>query len=652
VGYRKARAPHVLVAAYNAPLKIRAMADYLCSGADDQVQINAAIVEANAAGGGIVELSEGTFNVNPASGQTSQSGTAATIATADTITLALLGETGIGAKLAPGDAVYIYDGSEGGDSLQDNNADTIYTVLGDDEDTGNERGADVALISFNNQNTYSSVKWRLCHYCVKLLPKVRLIGQSGVATQILLAAQSPTEDPIVVVHYGGVNQNNRGWAGVERAAIAGNASAQPTGLRTYGLFLNWFNYDSRLHELYVRYLYATQSDTFVDGNVTVETDTIESGAHGFSTGDAVTLTTTGTLPTGLSLATTYYVVRVDADSFKLAATLAHALAGTPVVDITAAAGGGTHTITGTTTGDGIVIDMGWGLMGGDFVIEDCYDGLVLNSGSVILDSMKLTGNAGRSLVLRGAKGCVLANLYPIGGATGGIAIFGGKRNMIENVYFDQSGVNVGDCLIFDHREDDSPARNKVAGCYFDLCVNSGKAVNFVHHTAILNEIEGIVYDGASSQVVVTRTNLTETYGWIDLKGDLVKPNADCTDLILGKNTSGGSLTIANAVGRKASGGTDAYELAYVATKGDVFLGGLTETAADGVEVHVITRGRTKVRADGSGTAIAVGDWLTADTDGEWVKAASGDWVKGFSREASTSANDVIEADVVEGFELP
>jgi hypothetical protein len=83
---------------------------------------------------------------------------------------------------------------------------------------------------------------------------------------------------------------------------------------------------------------------FVDGDVTVGTDAIAETAHGLFTGDVVQLTTTGTLPTGLALATDYYVIRVDADSFKLAASAKDAEEGT-AVDITAAAGGGTHTVT-------------------------------------------------------------------------------------------------------------------------------------------------------------------------------------------------------------------------------------------------------------------------------------------------------------------
>lgn len=64
-----------------------------------------------------------------------------------------------------------------------------------------------------------------------------------------------------------------------------------------------------------------------------------------SSGIAVTVSTTGTLPAGLSASTNYFVIRVDQNlgTFKLATTIANANAGT-AIDITSA-GTGTHTVT-------------------------------------------------------------------------------------------------------------------------------------------------------------------------------------------------------------------------------------------------------------------------------------------------------------------
>lgn len=83
------------------------------------------------------------------------------------------------------------------------------------------------------------------------------------------------------------------------------------------------------------------------------TDIITSAAHGRVTGERVRLTTTTTLPAGLSLATTYYVIRIDADTFKLASSAANALAGT-AVDITDT-GTGVHTVSGYENITGIFL---------------------------------------------------------------------------------------------------------------------------------------------------------------------------------------------------------------------------------------------------------------------------------------------------------
>lgn len=60
------------------------------------------------------------------------------------------------------------------------------------------------------------------------------------------------------------------------------------------------------------------------------------GAHGFSTGQGVRVTTTDTIPPLLVVGTTYYVIYVDADSIGFALTSALAVAGTKI-DIQAGA---------------------------------------------------------------------------------------------------------------------------------------------------------------------------------------------------------------------------------------------------------------------------------------------------------------------------
>jgi len=86
--------------------------------------------------------------------------------------------------------------------------------------------------------------------------------------------------------------------------------------------------------------------TFDDSLVSTGDDTITVPDKFFpAQGQTVVLSTTGTLPTGLS-AGTYYVIRASATTIKLAANQANANAGT-AIDITAASGGGVHTMTVT-----------------------------------------------------------------------------------------------------------------------------------------------------------------------------------------------------------------------------------------------------------------------------------------------------------------
>jgi len=70
---------------------------------------------------------------------------------------------------------------------------------------------------------------------------------------------------------------------------------------------------------------------------------VSSAAHGLITGDVVSFTTTGALPTGLTASTNYYVVYVDAGTFSLATTYSNAIAGTKIA--TSGSQSGTHTLT-------------------------------------------------------------------------------------------------------------------------------------------------------------------------------------------------------------------------------------------------------------------------------------------------------------------
>jgi hypothetical protein len=83
--------------------------------------------------------------------------------------------------------------------------------------------------------------------------------------------------------------------------------------------------------------------TFLDAAVNTSTDQINLVGHGQDTGYKCILSSTGTLPTGISENTHLYVIKVDNNHIRLATTLENANSGT-YIDITAAVGGGTHTI--------------------------------------------------------------------------------------------------------------------------------------------------------------------------------------------------------------------------------------------------------------------------------------------------------------------
>lgn len=93
--------------------------------------------------------------------------------------------------------------------------------------------------------------------------------------------------------------------------------------------------------------------TFLDANVDVTANTVTIAAHGYTTGVKVTLTTDGVLPGGLALLTNYFLIVVNATTIKFATSYANAIAGTPV-DITSAAGGGTHTVAVAVLAGGTV----------------------------------------------------------------------------------------------------------------------------------------------------------------------------------------------------------------------------------------------------------------------------------------------------------
>ena len=101
--------------------------------------------------------------------------------------------------------------------------------------------------------------------------------------------------------------------------------------------------------------YSASAPTYVADFATTDVDTatdiitVPSNLI-LKTGQPVVLTTTGTLPAGLSLATTYYVIRLSATTIYLATSVSNAntASGGNRINITSV-GSGTHTLTATFT---------------------------------------------------------------------------------------------------------------------------------------------------------------------------------------------------------------------------------------------------------------------------------------------------------------
>jgi microcystin-dependent protein len=77
---------------------------------------------------------------------------------------------------------------------------------------------------------------------------------------------------------------------------------------------------------------------------------VTKNGHGFSGGERLRLSTTGTLPTGLDTTSDFFVIPVDANTFKLATSEANAAAGTAIT--TTGSQSGTHTYTRSLYGLG------------------------------------------------------------------------------------------------------------------------------------------------------------------------------------------------------------------------------------------------------------------------------------------------------------
>lgn len=92
--------------------------------------------------------------------------------------------------------------------------------------------------------------------------------------------------------------------------------------------------------------------TFAAAAVNVNTEVITLSNHAYPTGLKVQISNPGTLPTGISGTTDYFIINLTTSTFQLASTLLNAQAGTPI-NITAQ-GSGTNTVEVTALAGGAV----------------------------------------------------------------------------------------------------------------------------------------------------------------------------------------------------------------------------------------------------------------------------------------------------------
>jgi len=93
----------------------------------------------------------------------------------------------------------------------------------------------------------------------------------------------------------------------------------------------------------------------VASEVDVSADTLTIPSNGYPTGMVGELTTTGTLPTGLSTGTEYWVISVDSNTIQLAASYADALAGEAIDLEDQGTDGAVNTFTPTAISGGEIL---------------------------------------------------------------------------------------------------------------------------------------------------------------------------------------------------------------------------------------------------------------------------------------------------------
>jgi hypothetical protein len=204
---------------------------------------------------------------------------------------------------------------------------------------------------------------------LKLIADQKKAYQGTIADQAFVLGRSMIQSVLTKVHAGNISQqtieatanvdletleginsamNLNGAASGSRVGIVSTAVAQSlaldtriaskdfygmlTGGRSYRVFRNVAGFQA-IYEFPDFHVYGTGAVV-----ATAATDLLTKAAHGLANGTCVCFTTATTLPAGLALATTYYVINATLDTFQVSATY-----GGAAVNITDA-GTGAHAV--------------------------------------------------------------------------------------------------------------------------------------------------------------------------------------------------------------------------------------------------------------------------------------------------------------------
>lgn len=177
----------------------------------------------------------------------------------------------------------------------------------------------------------------------------------------------------------------------------------------------------------------------LDGTATISIATpavVSKTAHGFNTGDQVWFTTTGALPTGLSVNTVYYVIADDADHFYLATSAVNALAGTKIA--TSGSQSGVHTVHGDSMWTTITPSVDGS---GNISFSSYINGDLGGSGFSTDKSFTIEVRAYDSLVCSTISGTINVGKPVIHMVQGGIA-FGAKYDSTQGGTMQLDGIKV------------------------------------------------------------------------------------------------------------------------------------------------------------------------------------------------------------------